>query len=90
MEALTYADNVHEAVHAVANLEEQVLPLPLGGGAEGRPDEPRDAGDEEEGTQDDGCNLNLFYHSQGNRLPLQTEKEHRGGLMLAGGVLSSR
>lgn len=47
---LTYADNVHEAVHAVADLEEQVLPLPLGRGAERGPDEPGNAGDEEEGA----------------------------------------
>lgn len=27
---LTYADDVHEAVHAVADLEEEILALPLG------------------------------------------------------------
>lgn len=27
---VTYADDVHEAVHAVADLEEQILTLPLG------------------------------------------------------------
>ena len=27
---LTYADDIHEAVHAVADLKEQILPLPLG------------------------------------------------------------
>ena len=27
---LTYADDIHEAVHAIANLEEEVLALPLG------------------------------------------------------------
>lgn len=26
----TYTDNVHEAVHSIADLEEQVLALPLG------------------------------------------------------------
>lgn len=28
--ALTYADDIHEAVHAIADLKEQILPLPLG------------------------------------------------------------
>lgn len=27
---LTYADDIHEAVHAVADLEEKILALPLG------------------------------------------------------------
>ena len=31
---LTDADDVHESVHAVADLEQQVLSLPLGRGAE--------------------------------------------------------
>lgn len=28
--ALTYADDIHEAIHAIADLKEQILPLPLG------------------------------------------------------------
>ena len=32
--ALTYADDIHEAVHAVADLKQQILPLPLGCRAE--------------------------------------------------------
>ena len=70
----TYADDVHESVHAVADLEEEVLTLPLGRRAEGRPDEPGDAGDEEKGTQDDGRDLHLFNHRQGNGLPLKNRQ----------------
>lgn len=33
-EVLTYADDIHKTVHPIADLEEQVLPLPLGRGAE--------------------------------------------------------
>lgn len=29
-DVLTYADDIHEAIHAVTDLEEQILPLPLG------------------------------------------------------------
>lgn len=67
---LTYADDVHEPVHAVADLEEQVLALPLGRRAEGGPDEPGDAGDEEQGAQDDGGYLHLLDDCQGDGLPL--------------------
>lgn len=45
--------------------------MPLGRGAEGGPDEPGDAGDEEKGTQDDGSYLHLLYHRQRDGLPLQ-------------------
>ncbi len=72
--SVTYADDIHEAVHAVADLEEQVLTLPLGRGAEGGPDEPGDAGDEEKGTQNNGCYLHLLYHCQRDRLPLEGRK----------------
>lgn len=72
--SFTYADDVHEAVHAVADLEEQVLTLPLGRGAEGGPDEPGDAGDEEKGTQNDGRYLHLLYDRQRDRLPLEGRK----------------
>lgn len=70
----TYADDVHEAIHAVADLEEQVLTLPLGRGTEGGPDEPGDAGDEKQGAQDDGGYLHLLDHCQRNGLPLQTRQ----------------
>lgn len=73
MRSPTYTDNVHEAVHSIADLEEQVLALPLGGGTEGRPDEPRDTGDEEEGTQDGRCYLNLLNDCQRDGLPLHRE-----------------
>ena len=79
--ALTYTDNVHESIHAVADLEEQVLPLPLGRGAERGPHQPRDAGDEEQRAQDDGGNLDLLDHRQGNGLPLEErgEEDRRRG-----------
>lgn len=76
----TYADDVHEAVHAVADLEEQVLALPLSRGAERGPDEPGDAGDEEQGTQDDGRYLHLLNHRQRDGLPL----EGRRGVQISG------
>lgn len=69
----TYADDIHEAIHAVADLEEQVLTLPLGRGAEGGPDEPGDAGDEKKGTQNNGSYLHLLYHRQRDGLPLGEE-----------------
>lgn len=66
----TYAHHVHETIHPVADLEEEVLALPFCWGTEGRPDEPRDTGNEEERTQDGGCNLNLLDDCQGYGLPL--------------------
>ena len=60
--ALTYAHDVHESIHAVADLKKQVLSLPLGWGAERGPHQPGDAGNEEQRTQDDGCNLDLLNH----------------------------
>lgn len=77
----TYADDVHEAVHAVADLEEQVLTLPLGRGAEGGPDEPGDAGNEEQGTQNNGSYLHLFYHRQRDGLPLESRKKYSDPLL---------
>lgn len=77
---LTYADDIHEAVHAVADLEEQVLALPLGRGAERGPDEPGDAGDEEKGTQNDGGYLHLLDHRQRNGLPLEERPTSRSEL----------
>ena len=74
----TYTDNVHEAVHSIADLEEQVLALPFGRRTEGRPDEPRDTGNEEEGTQDGRCYLNLLNDCQRDGLPLQGEATGRG------------
>ena len=77
----TYAYHVHESIHPVADLEEEVLALPFCWGAEGWPDEPRDAGDEEEGTQDGSCDLNLLDDCQGDGLPLQGwERRVSGGL----------
>jgi len=70
----TYAHDIHEAVHAIADLEEQVLTLPLGRGAEGGPDEPGDAGDEEKGAQNNGRYLHLLYHRQRDGLPLEEEE----------------
>lgn len=79
--SFTYAHDIHEAVHAVADLEEQVLALPLGRGAEGGPDEPGDAGDEEQGAQDYGGDLHLLYHSQRNGLPLGRTKVVQGKIL---------
>lgn len=66
----TDTDDVHEAVHPITDLEEHVLPLPLGRRAERRPDQPRDAGDEEERTQDRRRDLNLLNDGERNGLPL--------------------
>lgn len=82
---LTDADEVHESVHGVADLEEQVLALPLGRGAEGRPDEPGDAGDEKQGAQDDGSDLDLLDHRQGDGLPLnRTDTRAKKGTVRKG------
>lgn len=66
----TYTNYVHEAIHAVAYLEEKILPLPFGWRAERGPHQPGDTGDEEQRAQDNGCNLHLLNHSQSDGLPL--------------------
>ena len=80
----TYADDIHEAVHAVADLEEQILTLPLGRGAEGGPDEPGDAGDEEKGAQNNGSYLHLLYHRQRDGLPLEEETNKQNKIRSGG------
>lgn len=75
--ALTYADDIHEAVHAVADLKEKILPLPLGRRAEWGPDEPGDASDEEERAQNYGRNLDLLNDRQGDGLPLCERKDSK-------------
>lgn len=81
----TYTDYVHEAIHSITDLEEQVLTLPFCRRTEGGPDKPRDTGNKEEGTQD-GCRyLNLLNDGQRYGLPLQRRKgekegQTRGGL----------
>lgn len=67
----TYTNYVHEAIHAVAYLEEQVLPLPFCRGTERRPDQPGDTGDKKQRAQDDGCNLHSLNYSEGDGLPLE-------------------
>lgn len=67
----TYTDYVHEAIHAVAYLEEQVLSLPFRWGTERRPYQPGDAGDEKQRAQDNGCNLHSLNNSERDGLPLQ-------------------
>lgn len=67
---LTYTHYVHEAVHAVAYLEEKVLPLPFGWGAEGGPHQPGNTRNEEQRAEDNGCNLHFLNHSQRDGLPL--------------------
>lgn len=73
----TYTNNVHEAVHAVAYLEEKVLPLPFGWWAEGRPYQPGNTGNKEQRAQDNGCNLHPLNYSQGDGLPLQRRQTWR-------------
>lgn len=51
------------------------MALPFCRGTEGRPDEPRDAGDEEQGTQDGSRNLNLLDDGQRDGLPLQRREQ---------------
>lgn len=70
---LTDADDVHEAIHAVADLEKQILPLPAGRRAKGGPDQPGDTGHEEEGAQDGCCYLHFLYDGEGDRLPLERD-----------------
>ena len=73
---LTYADDVHEAIHAVTDLEKQILTLPAGWRAEGRPHQPGDTGHQEQGAQDGRCYLHFLYHSQRDGLPLQEDTDH--------------
>lgn len=74
---LTYADQVHEAVHAVADLEEDVAPLPDGLRAESRPQQPGDAGHQEEGAQEHRDDLHLLHQGDGDGLPLQHREERQ-------------
>lgn len=80
---LTNAHQVHEAVHGIADLEEQVLSLPLGWRAKRRPHQPWDAGDEKEGAKHSCRYLYLLNHCQRDGLPLhkergrKTEKKHQ-------------
>lgn len=83
---LTDADDIHEAVHAVAYLEKQVLALPASRRAEGGPDQPGDASHQEQGTQYGCCYLHFFYHSQGDGLPLQEDTTHFKALFFFTGL----
>lgn len=74
---LTYADQVHEAVHAVADLEEDVTPLPDGLRTESRPQQPGDAGHQEEGAQEHRDDLHLLHQGDGDGLPLQHREERQ-------------
>ena len=67
---LTDADQVHEAVHPVADLEEHVAALPQGLGAEGGPQQPGDGGHEEERAQEHGHHLHLLHQRDADALPL--------------------
>ncbi|TNN59250.1 hypothetical protein EYF80_030535 [Liparis tanakae] len=69
---LTYAHQVHEAVHAVADLEEDVAALPDGLRAEGRPQQPGEAGHQEERAQEHGDDLHLLHQGDADGLPLCT------------------
>lgn len=72
---LTDADDVHEAVHAIADLEKQVLSLPASRRAERWPHQPGDTGHQEQGSQDGCCYLHFLYHCQGDGLPLQEDTD---------------
>lgn len=74
---LTYADQVHEAVHAVADLEEDVPALPDGLRAESWPQQPGDAGHQEKRAQEHRYDLHLLHQGDGDGLPLHTEKRGR-------------
>lgn len=77
MSRLTYTDQVHEAIHAVADLEEDITPLPYGLRAEGWPQKPGDAGHQKQRAQEHGDDLHLLHQSDGDGLPLHTTKrEH--------------
>lgn len=82
---LTYADQVHEAVHAVADLEEDVAALPDGLRAESRPQQPGDAGHQEERAQEHGDDLHLLHQGDGDGLPLHTESGQKAGNIFSSG-----
>ena len=77
MHVLTYADQVHEAIHAVADLEEDVPALPDSLRAESRPQQPGDAGYQKERAQEHGDDLHLLHQGDGDGLPLQTGERRR-------------
>lgn len=73
---LTNTHHIHEAIHAIADLKEQVLALPLGWRTERRPHQPWYAGNEKQRAQDGCCNLNLLYYCQRDGLPLWEVKKN--------------
>lgn len=73
---LTHTDQVHEAVHAVADLEEDVAALPHGLRAERRPQQPGDAGHQEERAQEDRDDLHLLHQRDADGLPLKTGEKY--------------
>lgn len=72
---LTDAHQVHEAIHAVADLEEDVPPLPHGLRAERRPQQPGDAGHQEERAQEHSNDLHLLHQGDGDGLPLGPKRK---------------
>lgn len=74
---LTNADQVHETVHAVADLEEDVTALPDGLRAESRPQQPGDTGHQKKRAQEHSDDLHLLHQGDGDGLPLQTSKERQ-------------
>lgn len=72
---LTYTDQVHETIHAIADLEEDITALPYGLRAEGRPQQPGDAGHQKQRAQEHGDDLHLLHQSDSDGLPLQTAKK---------------
>lgn len=78
LSALTYADQIHEAIHPVADLEEDVPALPDGLWAESRPQQPGNAGHQEERAQEHRNDLHLLHQGDGDGLPLQhRERQHK-------------
>lgn len=75
----TYADQVHEAVHAVADLEEDVTALPDGLRAERRPQQPGDARHQEERAQEHCDDLDLLHQGDIDGLPLRHRKQRPNG-----------
>lgn len=74
MPILTYTNQVHEAIHAVADLEEDIATLPGGLRAERRPEQPGDAGYKEERAQEHRNDLHLLHQGNGDGLPLHKEQ----------------
>lgn len=63
---LTYADQVHETVHSVTDLEENIAALPDGLRAESRPQQPGDASHQKKRAQEHSDDLHLLHQGDGD------------------------